>query len=151
MSIIIQKATIDDLETLYEIERECFIVEAFSKQHIADLLEDQDSISLVARKNSEIAGFIIGLVHRRNKMIGGHIYTIDVTVKHRRRGVGLKLLENLERIFLERGVKVCYLETRIDNVAARELYQKQGYVEVEKLEHFYRGVHGIRLQKKLGI
>ena len=150
MSITVQKATIYDLETLYEIERECFTVEAFSKQHIAHLLEDQASISLIARTKSEIAGFIIGLIHHHDKMIRGHIYTIDVAVKHRRRGVGLKLLRKLERIFLDSGVKTCYLETRIDNVAARELYQKQGYVEFEKLEHFYRGVNGIRLQKELG-
>ncbi len=150
MSITVQKAMIDDLETLHRIERECFTAEAFSKQHIAHLLEDRNTVSLVARINSEIAGFIIGFIHCRDKMIRGHIYTIDVAIKYRRRGIGLKLLKKLERIFLERGVRTCYLETRVDNLAARELYRRQGYVEVEKLEHFYRGVHGIRLQKELG-
>jgi ribosomal-protein-alanine N-acetyltransferase len=117
---------------------------------MAYLLENPNAVSLVAQVNSEIAGFIIGLIHRRDKTTTGHVYTIDVAVKHRRRGIGLKLLKELERIFVERGVKICYLEARVDNVAARELYRRQGYVEVEKLEYYYRGVHGVRFKKKLG-
>jgi len=151
LSITIQRATIKDLETLYKIERECFTIEAFSKQHIAYLLENPNAVSLVAQINSEIAGFIVGLTHRLDKMITGHVYTLDVAVKHRRKGVGLKLLDELERIFVKRGVKICYLEARVDNMAARELYRKHGYVEVEKLKKYYRGIHGVRLKKKLGI
>lgn len=149
MAITIQRATINDLETLHQIERECFTVEAFSKEHIAYLLQNPNTLSLVAHVNGEIAGFIIGLIHRHDKMITGRVYTIDIAVKHRRKGVGLKLLNELERIFVKRGVKICYLEARVDNVAALELYRKHGYVEAEKLKKYYRGIHGVRLKKKL--
>ena len=149
MSITIQPATIHDLEKLYQIERECFTIEAFSKEHIAYLLQNPNTISLVAQINSEIAGFIIGLIRRQDKMITGRVYTIDVASKYRRKGVGLKLLKELEQIFARKGVKICYLEARVDNVAALELYRKHGYVEVEKLKKYYRGVHGVRLKKKL--
>ena len=151
MAITIQRAAIKDLETLYQIERECFTIEAFSKEHIAHLLQNPTTLSLVAHANGEIAGFIIGLIHRHDKMITGRVYTLDVAVKHRRKGVGLRLLNELEQIFLKRGVKICYLEVRVDNVAALELYRKHGYVEVEKLKHYYRGVHGVRLKKKLEV
>jgi len=149
LSVTIQRATINDLETLYQIERECFTIEAFSKEHIAYLLQNPTTLSLVAHVNGEIAGFIIGLIHRQEKTITGRVYTIDVASKHRRKGVGLKLLNELERIFVKRGVKTCYLEARADNVAALELYRKRGYVEVEKLKKYYRGIHGVRLKKKL--
>lgn len=149
MSITIQRATIRDLETLYQIERECFTIEAFSKQQIAYLLENPNAVSLVAQINSEIAGFIIGLTQRIDKMITGYVYTLDVAVKYRRKGVGLRLLDELERIFVKRGAKICYLEARVGNVAARELYRKHGYLEVKKLKKYYRGMHGIRLEKKL--
>ena len=150
LSITIQRATINDLETLYQIERECFTIEAFSKEHISYLLQNPNTVSLVAQTNSEIAGFIIGLIHHQDKMITGRVYTIDVALKHRRKGVGLKLLNELERVFVKRGVKICYLEARVNNLAARELYRKHGYVEVEKLKKYYRGIHGVRLKKKLG-
>jgi len=151
LSITIQRATINDLETLYQIERECFTIEAFGKQHIAYLLENPNAVSLVAQINNAIAGFIIGLIHRHYGKITGRVYTLDVAVKYRRKGVGLKLLDEIERIFVKRGVKTCYLEVRKDNVAALELYRKQGYVEVEELKDYYKGVHGVRLEKKLGV
>jgi len=149
LEITIKPATIKDLETLYQIERECFTIEAFSKKHITYLLQNPNTLNLVAHANGEIAGFIIGLIYRHNKMITGRVYTLDVAVKHRRKGIGIKLLSELEQIFLEKGVKICYLEVRVDNVAALELYRKHGYVEVEKLKHYYTGIHGIRLKKKL--
>jgi ribosomal-protein-alanine N-acetyltransferase len=149
LSVIIQQATIDDLETLYQIEKESFSIEAFSKKHIAYLLQNPNTVNFIAKMNSEIVGFIIGLIHRQNKMLIGRVYTIDVALKHRRKGVGSKLLNELERIFVKRGVKICYLEARVDNVAALELYRKNGYVEVGKLKKYYRGVHGVRLKKNL--
>lgn len=151
LSITVQRATINDLERLYQIERECFTIEAFGKGHIAYLLQNPNTLSLVAHVNGEIAGFIIGLIHRHDKMITGRVYTIDVAVKHRRKGVGLRLLNELEQKFLKKGVKICYLEVRLDNVAAVELYRKHGYVEVEKLKHYYGRIHGVRLKKKLGV
>ncbi len=152
MSVTIQQAKAEDLEMLYGIEKECFTTEAFTKEQIAYLLQDPNAVSLVAQINGENAGFIIGLTYSCNKVRIGHIYTIDVAVKHRRRGIGLRLLKKLEKIFAEKGVETCYLEVRIDNVAARELYRKQGYIETGRLKGYYpMGTHGIRLKKKLEI
>jgi len=138
------------LETLYKIERECFTLEAFTKQHIAFLLETPRNIRLAAWENNEIAGFIIGLIQNFDQTIIGRVYTLDVAVKHRRKGIGLKLLNELEQVFIEKGVKNCYLEARTDNVAARELYRKHAYTEVKQLKDYYsRGVHGVLLVKKL--
>ena len=149
MPITIQEATINDLETLYQIERECFTIEAFSKQHIVYLLKKPNAVNLVAQINSTIAGFIIGLILRYDKRTTGRIYTLDVAVKYRRKGVGLKLLDRIERVFVGRGVKICYLEVRRDNVAALELYRRHGYLEVEELKDYYKGANGVRLEKKL--
>jgi len=149
MSIDLQRATINDLETLYQIERECFTTEAFSTQHLAYLLENPNAVSLVAQINNAVAGFIIGLILRHDERIIARIYTLDVAVKYRRKGLGLRLLDEIERIFVKRGVKICYLEVRKDNVTALELYRRHGYVEVEELKDYYTGAHGVRLKKKL--
>ena len=113
-------------------------------------MENPNAVSLVAQINNAIAGFIIGLIHRHDEKIIGRVYTLDVAAKYRRKGVGLKLLDEIERIFVKRGVKICYLEVRKGNLAALELYRKNGYVEVEELKDYYRGAHGVRLKKKLG-
>ena len=151
LSVTIQRATISDLEELYQIERECFTTEAFSKQDLTYLLENSNAVSLVAQINNAIAGFVIGSVHRHDKKVTGQVYTLDVAVKYRRKGVGLKLLDEIERILVKRGAKICYLEARKDNVAALELYRNHGYVEIKKLEDYYNGVHGVQLEKKLAV
>jgi len=150
MPLRIEQPKISDLDTLYRIERECFTVEAFTKEHIASLLESPNAVSLVAKADHEIVGFIIGMIEDYGKVKVGHVYTLDVALKHRRLGVGLKLIDELEHVFLERGVKTCYLEVRMDNKAARELYRRKGYTELEPLEDFYaKGRHGVRMKKEL--
>lgn len=151
LDIIVQQATVRDLERLYDIERECFTAEAFGREHIAFLLEEPDSVGLVARIDDEVVGFIIGLIHIvAGRTRAGHVYTLDVAIKHRRKGIGLRLLKDLEEKFIEKGARASYLETRVDNLAARELYSKLGYSEVERLEDYYqKGAHGIRMRKLL--
>ena len=150
MHLRIEQAKLNDLDALYRIERECFTLEAFTREHIAYLLENPNAVSLVAKANHEIVGFIVGMIENYGRVKVGHVYTVDVASKHRRAGVGLRLLDELEHVFLERGVKTSYLEVRIDNKAARELYRKKGYIELEPLENFYaRGRHGLRMKKEL--
>jgi ribosomal-protein-alanine N-acetyltransferase len=151
LSVTIQRATISDLEALYQIERECFTTEAFSKLDLTYFLEGSNAVSLVAQINNAIAGFVIGSVHRHDKKMAGRVYTLDVAVKYRRKGVGLRLLDEIERIFVKRGARICYLEARKDNLAALELYRNHGYVEIEELKDYYNGVHGVRLEKKLAV
>ena len=150
LSLTVKSATINDLDALHEIEKECFTIEAFPKEQIARLLGHPDTISLGAWLNQKVAGFIIGSIKELEETRGGHILTLDIAVKHRRRGIGLRLLMELERVLVAKGVEMCYLEVDIDNVAARELYRKQGYAEVEALRDYYhKGSHGVRLAKRL--
>jgi len=128
---------------------ECFEKETFTKQQIAYLLNDYNSISLVAKENEKIVGFIIGRIHVERKSLIGHILTIDISPAHRRKGIAVKLLQEIERIFKEKSVKVSYLEVREDNLVALSLYQKSGYKKIGRLRNYYENAHGICLRKTL--
>jgi ribosomal-protein-alanine N-acetyltransferase len=150
MPISIKEAKVSDLEKLYRIEKECFTSEAFSKEQTAFLLRNPNSISLSAQMNNETAGFLIALIYERNNKKASHVFTLDVAINARRKGVGLKLLQSLEQILKSKGAKVCYLEVKIDNMAARELYKKLGYVEIKHLKGYYSPrENGVRLRKIL--
>jgi ribosomal-protein-alanine acetyltransferase len=149
MSIAIEKATVDDLETLCKIEIECFSGEAFSNEQIAALLRSPNSISLLAKMHDEVVGFIILLLHKNEDGEVGHVYTLDVAEKARKRGIGRRLLEEAEQILRKNRAKACYLEVGVDNTAARRLYKKMGYVEIELLKGFYQGKDGVRLKRDL--
>jgi ribosomal-protein-alanine acetyltransferase len=148
-TVKIEDASIKYLDRLFEIEMECFKSEAFTKQHIAQLLTNQNCISLMAKENDKIIGFVIGIVYVEGDILTGHILTLDVSPSHRRKGVGIKLLQELEKIFRSNQVKVSRLEVREDNVAALNLYRKLGYRKVGRLRHYYGDVHGIVLEKVL--
>ena len=150
MSISIQPAIINDLEKLDRIEKDCFGKDAYPKDYLSYLLIVQNSATLVAKVDEEISGFIIGLTFGHDKISIGHIYTLDVSTEHRRIGVGSRLLKELERIFKDRGVSICYLETRLDDTVARSFYRKHGYTEAQMLKNYYATEkHGIRLKKTL--
>lgn len=149
MTVTVQDASVKYLDRLYEIEKECFVEEAFTKKQIAQLLTDYNSISLIARENGEIAGFIVGMIYLGRKAVSGHILTIDVSPPHRGKGIGQMLLQEMESIFAQKGVQACLLEVREDNIAAISLYHKLGYKDVGRLENYYGNAHGIYLKKVL--
>jgi len=149
MGIEIETATIRNLDRLYDIEKQSFQKEAFTKQEIAYLLTDYNAIGLAARIDGEIVGFAIGRIDVARGTPYGHILTIEALPSQRRKGIAEKLLKNLEVLFKEKGAKESRLEVREDNTAAISLYQKLGYRRVGKLERYYGDAHGLYLKKTL--
>jgi len=150
MKVKIESAEAKTVEELLRIEHECFTAEAYSKEHILNLLKSPSAVALLAKVDGDVTGFVIGLVERRRTARIGHVVTIDVAVRFRRMGVGLMLLKEIENAFLKKNAEVVYLEVRADNQAARRLYRKRGYEETVQLDDYYSvGVHGLRLMKSL--
>jgi ribosomal-protein-alanine acetyltransferase len=149
MEIKIETASIRMLDKLYEIEGQCFNQEAFTKRQIAYLLASYNTIPLVAKANSDIAGFIITHVEVENGTLYGHIITINVAPNYRRKGIASKMLKETEAILKEKGVTECHLEVREDNSAALKLYQNSGYQKVSRLEKYYSDKHGFYFKKSL--
>ena len=149
MKLTIEVAGLSLLDELYEIEKQSFKKEAFSKREIAYLLEDYESIGLAARLEGEIAGFVITRIEVEKGETFGHIFTLDVSPHHRRKGIAQRLLGELEKMLKQKGVAESRLEVREDNVAAIGLYLKLGYRKVGWQKRYYGDVHGLCLRKVL--
>lgn len=149
MALMVQYASAGNLERLYTIEKECFSNEAFTKRQISQFLTDYNSVSLIAIDDDQIVGFIIAIIYPERRSSSGHVITLDVSLSHRRKGVGTMLLEEMESIFIQKGVQVSVLEVREDNVPALSLYGKLGYREAGRLRNYYKNAHGIYLRKAL--
>jgi len=149
MEIQIDDASLKYLDKLVQIEKQCFTSEAFSRQQISYLLTDFNTISLVAKVNGEIAGFVILQLENQDTVVFGHIITLNVAESYRKKGVAQRLLSECEDILKSRGVLECRLEVRQDNVAAINLYKRLGYVELGLLEGYYGRKHGLYLKKNL--
>jgi ribosomal protein S18 acetylase RimI-like enzyme len=132
------------------LERECFTTEAYTERQIRDLIESPKAIAFLARIDADIAGFVTSLTEEYKVAKIGHIVTIDVAIKHRRKGIGLTLLKAAEDALSKRKARIVYLEVRADNTSALQLYRKQGYVKTEILENYYsRGTRALRMMKSL--
>jgi len=117
MDIQLEDGSLRHLDELFEIEKQCFTSEAFSKQQISYLLTDFNSISLIAKVTGEIAGFVILQLENQDDTVFGHIITLNVASRYRRMGVAQRLLLECEVILKSRGVGECRLEVRQDNNA----------------------------------
>ena len=149
MEVKIETATIKLLDTLYKIEEQCFDQEAFTKRQIAYLLTDYNTIALVAKVESDIAGFIIAQVEVEENTEFGHIITMNVAPTCRRQRIATKLLQEIENLLKQKGITECRLEVCEDNNPAIKLYQALGYQTVGKLERYYGKKHGLYLKKTI--
>ncbi len=149
MEITVEDASIRMIDELYAIEQQCFRDEAFSKQQISYLLTDYNAINLAARVNGELAGFIIGRIDLERNTPVGHIMTIDVAPRFRRKSIAFRLMLETEALFAQKRVSEIRLEVREGNTAAISLYEKLGYKQVTKLEHYYGSAHGFYFRKVL--
>jgi len=149
MEIKIETASVKLLDKLFEIEKQCFDQEAFTKRQISYLLTDYNTIALLAKEDGEIAGFIITQIEVENDDLYGHIVTINVAPSCRRKGIASKMLKETEEMLRQKSIGECRLEVREDNGAALKLYQSSGYQIVGRLERYYGRKSGLYLEKCL--
>jgi len=147
MELKIETATIKQLDELFKIEEDCFDQEAFTKQQIAYLLSDFNTIALIAKSTNDIAGFVIAQIEVEENTEYGHIVTINVAPSFRRKGVATKLLQEIESFLKQRSITQIRLEVREDNNPALKLYNKLDYKIQGKLDRYYGKKHGIYLKK----
>lgn len=106
---------------------------ALLKQRVEDAFMDTNTHILVAEMNKKIIGFIQGEVSRRTDYSPknvGHISTIYVVEKFRRRGVGLRLVKGLCKFFDSEGVEHVTLRLIIGNREGEGFWRKLGFEPV---------------------
>jgi ribosomal protein S18 acetylase RimI-like enzyme len=102
-------------------------VEAALREFPNDALEPPTGLLLVAVRGGEPLG-CAGL--RLLAGSEGEVVRVHVVPAARRRGLGIRLMGELERRAREHGRTVLRLDTRADLVEARRLYARLGYREV---------------------
>ena len=97
-------------------------------------------------ENECYMGFIVySLIYERME-----IEYIYVENEYRRKKIGTKLINRVEKIGIENKCENVSLEVCVENVKAINLYEKCGFVEVATRENYYNGKDGILMLKKLG-
>jgi ribosomal-protein-alanine N-acetyltransferase len=124
-----------DFESIWEIDQACFPPGiAYSRAELRAFLSRQTAEAIVAERDGRVVGFVLGW---RGRGPAGQVVTLDVTEGERRRGLGGRLLAELERRLSLAGAARVRLETAVSNRTAIVFYERLGYRTVERLDDYY--------------
>src|SRR5687767_640576 len=145
----IRSLAISQLDECWRLDQRCFVDgEAYSRETFEYLLTAPESVSFRATTSAGImVGFVIGLIEPDHT---GHITTVGVAPDHRRRHLAKRLMEEVEKGFRRRQVRIVRLEVRSLNIAAQKLYESLGYAITQRLPKYYsNGGDGLLMLKSL--
>ena len=130
--MIVRKAVAADIPAVAALERSEF-PDGADEGMLARLLDAEGGVILAA----EEGGGLLGYIWARFVLDEGDIGNIAVAPGFRRRGAGAALLKALLEETERRQAAVVQLEVRESNLAARRLYEKNGFETVGKRKNYY--------------
>jgi ribosomal-protein-alanine N-acetyltransferase len=126
----------EELPNLLALEKLCFKEETFHKKQLRYLLLNAKSLVLVASADDKIIGSMIVLL--RENILQARVYSLNVHPSYRRMGIGKLLMDTALGSLKERGFRKFTLETGINNMAARNLYESKGFSVDKILRNYYK-------------
>ncbi len=144
MIIKIRNVKLEDIQTIYLIDKEEFISEnypLFVIRQYYDLFKKYSFVAL--NEDEEILGYIIGGVNIENSE--SWLLSITISQKYRGKGIGTKLCHQFLKSCRKRPVK---LTVDPENSTAIYIYKKLGFVEDSKEKNYY-GNNSPRIVLKL--
>lgn len=132
----IQPLTIDQLKEVLRLNIRCFRNGDNYTKHTFDyLLNEPRTLSYrILAENGEMVAFAFVMESDNGS---AHLTTIGVAPEHRRRGLAERLLLHIEKAVSSRGLTTIMLEVRVGNNAAQELYRRNGYTIVQRVNKYY--------------
>lgn len=127
------------LEDLAKLHQTCFPHKPWGADDFADL--QKSGCEIIASQN----GFIVW----RAILDEAEIITIGVHPDARRSGIAAAMLGIMAADLKKRGVKHIFLEVAADNVAARALYEQDGFVQIGVRPKYYDGIDAIMMRKDI--
>lgn len=146
MEFTIKKATIDDLNTIQELNNKLFELEynnfdpslkigwpfeIAGEEYFKDLIENQ--IIYLAIMNKEIVGYLAGSIHVENSYNTTSIAELDnmfILEEYRKYGIGTKLFNEFKDYCKKNKIEELKVTASSKNANAIKFYEKNGF------EHF---------------
>jgi ribosomal-protein-alanine N-acetyltransferase len=143
----IKLLTTAQIKDLLRLNLRCFPEgDSYNKHTLNYLLNEPMTISYRAvTPSDELVAFAFVMVNGNG---AAHLTTIGVAPEHRRRGLGIKLLEHLEKVLKQKEIGTIMLEVRVGNFAAQNLYRRIGYTVVQRINNYYNNGEDCYLMMK---
>ena len=108
---------------------------SWTPERVTREIQSKSSNVVVAEDGAKVIGFAIMSYAGDEARL--NLFAVDPG--HRRKGVGTRLIQWLEKTVLVAGTGVVYLEARSGNLAAIRFYESLGYRVVQRIPRYYSG------------
>lgn len=132
-----------DIESVVNINRVC-LPENYAPYFFLDTFNSSPQTFIVAEFQGNIVGYIMcriehgfSDVRKLHFAKKGHVISVAVMPEFRRRSIGRGLVESALSALSGLSADECFLEVRITNDAAIELYRKLGFDITRTISRYY--------------
>jgi ribosomal-protein-alanine N-acetyltransferase len=139
----IRKFALNDLQSVMHINRVC-LPENYADYFFVDLYQRYPETFIVAEQDGEVVGYILCRIEMGLSNFGlggltkkGHIVSVAVLPQFRRKGIGEALINEAMRGMRLYRAKQCFLEVRMTNTPAIDLYKKLGFDVTRTIHGYY--------------
>ena len=130
-----------DFNQITQIEFESFSdpYPAHTFQVLAEYVADLFLVALEQEGQIEVLhGYVVADIEQKTGFNIGHILSLAVRRKKRRKGIGRQLLTALIGLLRKRNCKEVILEVRVSNYSAKAFYQKHNFHVIKRSRKYYK-------------
>lgn len=147
---ILRPMTAADIDVVYEIERDVYRIDPWSKEQIASefIGVPETRFYVIAEGERRVIGY--GGLFAPSHGVAADVQTVTVVNEMQGKGIGRALLTRLIEEASRRSAPAILLEVRVGNDSAIHLYQSSGFVEIARRPNYYgRDLHALVMRKSM--
>lgn len=138
---MITQATPEDLNRLYDLEKEIFKNDTFALKKESIKYHLQRNIIYKIEIGNKLVGYILWL--NRKKYF--RLYSLAISKAYQNQGLAKQLLDYSFEHLKEKSFS---LEVKVSNIGAIKLYEKFGFKIKKVLQNYYENEDGYLMEKK---
>ena len=133
----IKEVKVQDLKTIFNLEHKIFEENAFSKETLRRLIDDNEFFLKIEKRKikKSLAGFVIVIKDRKDR---ANIINFLINPTYQNQGIGTLLLNRtIEKINSIEDVKYIILNVNVNNQNAIKLYKKHRFKITKEIDNYY--------------
>ena len=142
----IRRATLEDLESVHQIETLSFNDGSYPAFVLRQLFDISAEYFLIAEEEGKVIGYVLGNINKNTNQ--GWVLSLGVHPEARGKKLGKLLTKKLvDLLENDLSTEIC-LTVHPDNASAKKIYEDLGFKSVKTFDNYYNDLETRLLMKK---